>query len=174
VRRVCSYRGCNIVLPLSRCLGIDALNDYCDRNARTMSMGDRAWYVGNVLREEALQDRYMHLSEFFTRLEGTVAQIIFVPDKYRVYAPLLDQPPAKPLPNRNWEYLNALAQQHQIPALNLYPALSTAAKQALERSEYVYWRGDTHWNCLGMKVAATVLSEVLNNRVTTEKTQSSH
>jgi len=132
------------------------------KTVKGVPMAFSSWYVGNVLREEALQDRYLHLSEFFKRLEGTVAQIIFVPDKYRVYAPLLDQPPATPLPNRNWEYLSALAQQHQIPALNLYPALSTAAKQALERNEYLYWRGDTHWNCLGMEVAAGVISRALN------------
>jgi SGNH hydrolase-like domain, acetyltransferase AlgX len=122
-----------------------------------------SWYASNVNRVEPLDEEYMQWSKFFDRLDGQIALIIFVPDKYRLYAPLLDTPPPMPLPNRNWEYLYSLAAEHKLPILNLTQTLATSAKKEIDRDQFIFWRGDTHWNCLGMAVASYEINKAINN-----------
>jgi hypothetical protein len=131
------------------------------RTIRNLPIAFAAGYVANVTREQPIDDDDMRFSRLFDRLNGQIAHIFFVPDKYRVYEPLLDGASGKPLPNRNWEYLEKLARERGIPATNLYEALDRAAREALPRGKYVFWRGDTHWNCLGMSVAAQAISQTL-------------
>lgn len=131
------------------------------KTMRNIPIAFEAGYAANVSREQPITDDEMRFSEFFDRLNGHIAHVFFVPDKYRIYAGLLDGAGGKPLPNRNWEYLQQLTRERGIPATNLYGALEQAARDAAQRGEYVFWRGDTHWNCLGMGVAAQAMSEAL-------------
>jgi hypothetical protein len=132
------------------------------KTLRNVPIAFEPGYAANVTREQPIADEDMRFSQFFDRLNGQIAHVFFVPEKYRVYAPLLDGASGKPLPNRNWEYLEKLARERGIPATNLYGALDHEAREALQRGEYVFWRGDTHWNCLGMSVAAQVMNEALH------------
>ena len=131
------------------------------KTLRNLPIAFEPGYAANVTREQPIADEEMRFSQFFDRLNGQIAHVFFVPEKYRVYEPLLDGASGKPLPNRNWEYLEKLTRERGIPATNLYDALDHAAREALQRGEYVFWRGDTHWNCLGMSVAAQAMSEAL-------------
>ena len=131
------------------------------RAIRGVPMAFDASYVANATREQPIGDEEMQFSKLFEQLEGRIAHVFFVPDKYRVYEPLLDGATGKPLPNRNWEYLENQARMHGIPATNLQEVLASAAREALQRGEYVYWRGDTHWNCKGMSVAAQAMNQSL-------------
>jgi len=117
-----------------------------------------SWYASNVMRKEPFDDRIMQWSNLFNRLDGQIALVIFVPDKYRVYAPLFDDSGLQLLPNRSWEYLNSLAKQSRVPILNLTPALLKSAQDSVKNGEFVFWRGDTHWNCIGMNAAAKEIS----------------
>jgi hypothetical protein len=119
-----------------------------------------SWYASNVNRKEPFDDQIMRWSDLFNRLDGLISLIIFVPDKYRVYAPLFDDPEILP-PNQSWEYLSLLAKQYKLPILNLTPALTRSAQEAIKNEEFVYWRGDTHWNCLGMNAAAKEINSTI-------------
>jgi len=126
-------------------------------------IGFSSWYEYNVKRKEPLSEEYMQWSKFFNRLDGEISLVIFVPDKYRVYGPLLDEPETNPLPNRNWEYLQSLAIEHKIPTLNLTQPLFEKAKKEKDNDNFVFWLGDTHWNCEGMATAAFELNNVLKS-----------
>jgi hypothetical protein len=131
------------------------------KNIRGIPMAFEAGYAKNVAREQPIGDDEMRFGQFFDGLDGHIAHVFFVPDKYRVYEPLLDGSSGKPLPNRYWEYLQKVTRERGIPATNLYDALDHAAREALKHNEYVFWRADTHWNCLGMSVAAQAMSQAL-------------
>ena len=119
-------------------------------------------YALNAMRDQAISDEQMRFGQLFDRLKGRVAHVFFAPAKYRVYAPLLDGAlHGKALPNRNWEYLHRVASERGIPVTDLSPALERAARDGLPRGEFVFWRGDTHWNCRGMAIAAEVMARAL-------------
>ena len=133
------------------------------RTLRGVPMAFAAGYAANAIRERPIGDEEMQFSKLFEQLDGQIAHVFFVPDKYRVYEALLDGATGKPLPNRNWEYLENQARTHGIPATNLHEVLASAAREALPRGEYAYWRGDTHWNCKGMSVAAQAMNQALRH-----------
>lgn len=98
--------------------------------------------------------------EMLAALRPHLAAAVFIPTKYRVYAPLLDQPPGD-LPNAQWAYLSTVCVDFSLPCLDLTPALRTAAGQALARGGFVYWPDDTHWNAAGIRAAADALAPFL-------------
>lgn len=126
-------------------------------------MAFSSWYASNVTVKKPLDEEYMQWSKFFTRLDGKIALVVFVPDKYRIYAPLLDETPELPLPNRSWEYLQTLASEHNLPILNLTTPLTDSAAKNINSDQFVFWRGDTHWNCKGMAVAAFEISKAIKS-----------
>lgn len=115
-------------------------------------------YIRNVLRKRPFGEEELRFAGIFDVLGSRVAHVFFVPEKYRVYAPLLDDYDGEPLPDRNWEYLRQVASERGVPATNLYEALEKAAVQAVKKNLFVFWQGDTHWNCLGMQAAAQAMS----------------
>lgn len=89
--------------------------------------------------------------------------VFFIPTKYRVYHGLLDAPttvPA-PLPDGNWRAVQRFAAAAGVPAHDLTPALTVAARAALRDGRFVYWRDDTHWNSLGAETAAREFARVV-------------
>lgn len=112
-----------------------------------------------VANRQALLDSQLRFTQALQALQPNLAQIFFVPSKYRVYARWLDP---KPLPNEQWLYLERTAKQTGIPVHNLTPALEKEAERLLPQGQYVYWRDDTHWNCNGMRTAATEVAHVLS------------
>lgn len=95
------------------------------------------------------------------RLRPRLAAAVFIPAKYRVYAPLLDQAPDRELPNAQWAYLSGLCADLGLPCLDLTPALRTEAARLLPRGEFVFWPDDTHWNAAGIRAAARALAPFL-------------
>lgn len=87
--------------------------------------------------------------------------IFFVPEKFRVYGPLLDQDPAQ-LPHSQWQYLSTLAAELGIDAVDLTPALSARSVELLDSGgQLTYWRDDTHWNGQGTSIAAREMATAL-------------
>jgi len=85
---------------------------------------------------------------------------VFLPTKYRVYAPHLDDGPVTGLRHLHWQATENLARSLGVPAYDMTPHLAAAAESALESGDFVYWRDDTHWNGLGTATVAGVLSDL--------------
>lgn len=95
--------------------------------------------------------------------QATPDVVYFVPDKFRVYAPMLDEGAEHELPHAQWHYLKDAADQLGIPAIDLTPHLVEQSRALLAEGETTYWPDDTHWNAHGQEVAARVLIETLRN-----------
>jgi hypothetical protein len=81
--------------------------------------------------------------------------VVLVPDKYAVYGPLLEE--RDPLTQAKDAFLDRLETALRptgIPVVNLLPVFRQQAGVLLDRGEYLYWRDDTHWNRIGISVAA--------------------
>ncbi len=98
------------------------------------------------LQESVL--RFKELTDFY----DIQPLLVLAPSKADVYYELLNLP----------EYsgfrciMNALAQKYGVPILDLTQIFRIRAK-----SEDLYYRGDTHWNGIGNKLAAMEIAEFL-------------
>jgi hypothetical protein len=88
--------------------------------------------------------------------------IFFIPDKFRVYAPLLDKGAVNDLPHAQWQHLRAAAESIGVPAYDLTPQLVQRARELAPSGEFTFWPDDTHWNRHGEEVAADVLLQTLS------------
>ncbi|MFN2309980.1 MAG: hypothetical protein ABR553_09645 [Gammaproteobacteria bacterium] len=114
-------------------------------------------YAQVVLREGYDDFGYMH--DQFAR--GTPDLLVFAPEKYRVYGPLLDQNPAGELPQAQLAHLAKIAGDLDVPLLDLTEALSSRARELLSQGELIYWRDDSHWNRAGIEVGAREIVRTL-------------
>jgi hypothetical protein len=114
---------------------------------------DMAFLAGyaSVVKRDSYSDLGYLLGRF---AEHRPDHIVFVPDKYRVYAPLLDVDAVTSLPNSQWEHLDDVARALQVPVLDLTPALHRISSAGLPDGLTTFWRDDTHWNKFGISVAA--------------------
>lgn len=86
--------------------------------------------------------------------------VLLIPGKDVVYEDLLSEPlPPRP-PSAAAALARALARRG-VPVLDLGPGLRSAARAGLASRRYVYWRDDTHWSPLGVRVAAKELAASL-------------
>lgn len=85
-------------------------------------------------------------------LENTSC-FLFIPTKYRVYAPFIDRGPAIAEPSVYSRLVEDLANASKVKFHDLTDDLRSQAKKLIPDGKYVFWRDDTHWNGLGMKVA---------------------
>lgn len=88
--------------------------------------------------------------------------VFFIPDKYRVYAPLLDTDPVSALPHVQWEYLKRATDELDIPAIDLTQPMIERSRALAASGETTFWPDDTHWNRIGESVAAEVLQTTLS------------
>ena len=80
--------------------------------------------------------------------------IVFIPTKYRVYKPWLDDGRSLPEPAPAFEALRDYYEKSAATIIDLTPVFRRAAQTALTEEELLYWRDDTHWNGRGARVAA--------------------
>jgi len=83
--------------------------------------------------------------------------VLVVPDKYTVYGPLLEERPGDFGGERLLAAIEQELRKTDIPVVNLTQKFRAAAAEVLSRNQYIYWRDDTHWNPLGIKLAAASL-----------------
>ncbi|MBX3703147.1 MAG: hypothetical protein KF822_05185 [Steroidobacteraceae bacterium] len=83
--------------------------------------------------------------------------IFFVPDKFRVYGPLLDDPVDGAFPDAQWAHLKRAADDLGIPAFNLTERLLSRSAKLADSGDLTFWPDDTHWNVHGMDVAAEAI-----------------
>jgi hypothetical protein len=92
------------------------------------------------------------------KASGNELLVVLVPDKYTVYAPLLDVPPATA---DSELYLNRLQQRLDsdgVSVVNLTDTLRAQAAEGILRAEYNYWIDDTHWSTEGLRKAAQAIT----------------
>ena len=80
---------------------------------------------------------------------------VLVPEKYTVYRPLFSPPGAAQ--DEATQYLDQVERglkRAGIPVVNLLPVFRQAAIEGLADHRYVYRRDDTHWNRIGVEIAA--------------------
>ena len=94
-------------------------------------------------------------------LRPQLAQVFFIPTKYRVYARQVD--PALVLPNVRWNWLDAFCRKEHIACTDLTPVLTVAANDALKHDELIWWPDDTHWNRAGIAVAAREVARAIGS-----------
>lgn len=114
-------------------------------------------YVETATREHGCD--WSSMEDALREVADQAVLIVFIPTKYRVYRGFLVSDPA--LPNAQWEFTSRLAERIGVPALDLTPYLEAEARRQAPAGRFVYWRDDTHWNPLGMRVAAGAVAEAL-------------
>jgi hypothetical protein len=107
-----------------------------------------------VVRRRTLDDHG------FVRAQVTAGKpdiIVFIPEKYRIYGPLLDEHPETEFPNVQLDYLRSIGAELSIPVIDLTAPLLERSRELLATGELTWWRDDTHWNSNGEAVAAEEL-----------------
>jgi hypothetical protein len=99
---------------------------------------------------------------------GVQLTILLIPEKYSVYAGLLEDPsiPAGLGP----AYLDLLAgalEAEGLDVVNALPAFQTEAAKALDQGKLIYWSDDTHWNPDGIRLAMSLVAERLKREAPT-------
>jgi len=94
-------------------------------------------------------------------LQARPDMLFFIPDKFRVYASMLDANRVESLPDAQWSHLSREASVVGIPAFNLTASLQARSKELLSRGQYTFWHDDTHWNGNGAAVAARAIADEL-------------
>ncbi len=101
-------------------------------------------------------------------VSGQLAQappdlVFFIPDKFRVYGPLLDENAESVLPHAQWNYLRAATDALGIPAVDLTAAMVERSRELATQGLLTFWPDDTHWNRHGEAVAARIFLETLQS-----------
>jgi SGNH hydrolase-like domain, acetyltransferase AlgX len=125
-------------------------------------MGFLNAYVAATKRasSDAGDDFFLKLARIKEHLGG----IFFIPTKFRVYYTMLEGGPRPPLPNAQWEYLQATASRLGVRCVNLTGPLQEESRRLLPEGKLTFWKDDSHWNRYGMAVAAREVQAFLQNR----------
>jgi hypothetical protein len=106
------------------------------------------------------------LSDAATRL-GLKYLAVLMPVKAAVYGHLLTPPvtDAPRVPAITAETERQLLAEG-LRVVNLFEPLTSVATERAARHQYVYWRDDTHWNPLGISVAARAIAAAIGEERT--------
>lgn len=80
--------------------------------------------------------------------------VLFIPTKYRVYAPFIDQSLPIAEPSVYSKQLEEFADVTKVKFHDLTDDLRSEAGKLMTEGKFVFWRDDTHWNGLGIRVAS--------------------
>jgi hypothetical protein len=95
-------------------------------------------------------------------LKDKILHIYYIPEKYRIYYPLIYDADKVPLPNATWEKVSSITKKLEIPITNLGPVFIREAKRYFfEKNQFIYWKDDEHWNIKGVSLAAKVMCQTI-------------
>ncbi len=109
-----------------------------------LSMGFLNEYV--AVTKRASYDAGEEFPLMLDRIKGHLGGIFFIPTKFRVYYNLLEGSPGPPLPNAQWEYLQAVAHRLGVRCVNLTGPLQEESGRLLPEGKLTFWKDDSHWN----------------------------
>ena len=96
-------------------------------------------------------------------IKDKILHIYYIPEKYRVYYPLIYGADKAPLPNVIWESVSSITKKLKIPITNLTPIFVREAKRSFfEENQFIYWKDDEHWNIKGISLTAKVMCQTVN------------
>jgi len=96
-----------------------------------------------------------------SRIKDHLGGIFFIPSKFRVYYNLLKGGARPPLPNAQWEYVEAAARRVGVRCVNLTGPLQEESRRLLPEGKLTFWKDDSHWNRYGIAVAAKAVKAFL-------------
>ena len=82
-----------------------------------------------------------------------------MPSKYSVYGPLIDKDYI--FFSKMYDHLKKEYEKNNIQTFNLTKDLQKA-KIYLDNKKLIFWKDDTHWNELGIKLAMQILNSEIN------------
>ena len=89
-----------------------------------------------------------------------ISKIIYLPSKYSVYGPLIDKDYV--FFSKMYDHLKKEYEKNNIQTFNLTKDLQKTAKIYLDNKKLIFWKDDTHWNELGIKLAMQILNSKIN------------
>ena len=147
-------------------------NDRVLPNPRANSVAVRSLQNGHEMlfltgSVKTYPDAHALPSSYFSELKSLVEAtgnellVVLVPDKYTVYAPLLEIPPAAADSDLYLNRLETRIQANGARVLNLTSTLRAQAAKRIAEGNYNYWIDDTHWNAAGIRAAADQISDYM-------------
>lgn len=121
-------------------------------------------YVDETMRQTI--DLDPNLPVLLKSMQDVVQAVVFIPTKYRVYAPMLTAGSPQPYTSASWEQLRSACESIGIPAYDLTPFLQAKAVQSWEKdNSVVWWQDDVYWNKSGAQVAAQLVNDIVNGNL---------
>jgi len=127
-----------------------------------LHLGFLAEYLAVTWRER--YDGGEEFPEKLGRIADRLTGIFFVPTKYRVYHPFLEEETGAALPHAHWNFLKTAADRLGVRCVDLTGPLQEESRRLLPAGKLTFWRDDTHWNKYGMAVAARVIRDFLQQQ----------
>jgi hypothetical protein len=158
-------------LQKTLCNGVLLPNRYASNVlVRSLTNGDRMLFLPKDVSDSTVPvAQLMNWRDYWVWLSGELRKenltlvVMLVPNKFTVYQPYFS-PAEKELGGRkNLTELETLLADAHVPSVGLVNAFRGKAAEGLEKQEYLYWKDDTHWNALGMTVAAESVHGLLGN-----------
>lgn len=123
--------------------------------------GDALLFLPEELSKSDRKDEQQAAPKFFARLAKTLKArglellVVLVPNKYTVYEPLLQKESDTGLiSGRYFAGLEKNLRQEGVAVSNLTSIFRQNARTGLEHGSLLYWKDDTHWNRVGVELAA--------------------
>ncbi len=113
-------------------------------------------YVDVLYDDEICPKRLQEIVAIFDKYSDLIKMVVYVPTSGRIYHESLGK--AEPS-NKKIEMLRNLSLHYNLNYLNLTPFFLDK-----KESDLLYYSDDTHWNSMGIDLAAQVISEKLEPR----------
>lgn len=95
-------------------------------------------------------------------IHDRIDHIFFIPTKYRVYFPFIENRNIEELPNRQWEETQRIAKLLNVGCTDLTEPLRKESERLLKEDKFTFWKDDSHWNGYGIAVAAKAVNDHIN------------
>ena len=109
------------------------------------------------VKNEADIEAYIFKNE---QILKRISKIIYLPSKYSIYGPLIDKDYV--FFSKMYDHLKKEYEKNNIQTFNLTKDLQKTAKIYLDNKKLIFWKDDTHWNELGIKLAMQILTSKIN------------
>lgn len=89
-----------------------------------------------------------------------IIAVFLIPPKSKTYAKFIN----KNFSNERFLFLKDKYNAFDIPVIDLTELLTKKADDLLRDDKYIYWRDDTHWNSLGIKISMECVNNFIKSK----------